>query len=160
MDELFLENKCKNLLNKILKDFPILDKSKIKIIVRPLKIGSMFAKKKLFYYLLIVDPIKYNEANDKQLIGALAHELMHFETYEKGGWFRYIFEWFAFHFSKKLMAKSERENDKNTIKRGYGNELLANRKFRIAKCSKEYLNKIGVCYLTPNEIKIAMEKLI
>jgi len=154
-----LKERCRKILERIRKDYPILSKSKIKLRIKPLKIGSMFALKKLFYYVLIVDPIKYKDASDKQITGALAHELMHFETYEKHGWTRYIVEWFAFHFSKKLMSKSERENDRNTIKKGYARELYVNRTYRLSKCPKSYLKKIGLCYLAPKEIKSYAKKI-
>jgi len=118
----------------------------------------MWASKRPFYYILIVDPIKYGDANDRQIIGALAHELMHFETYEKYGWKRYLLEYFGFLFSKRLMAKYERENDIDVIKRGYGKELLANRIYRFSKISKKEHQKIGKCYLMPPEIKQYIKK--
>ena len=150
--------RCSRLINKIRNDFPILKDVKIVLKLKKLKVGSMWASKKLFHYVLIIDPIKYKDAKDNQIIGALAHELMHFETYEKYGWKRYILENLAFYFSKKLMAKFERENDTKVIERGYGKELLANRSYRFSKISQKEHKKIGACYLMPPEIKSHMKK--
>lgn len=152
------QKRCEKLLNRIRKDFPLLNKIKIILKIKPLKTGSMWASKRPFYYVLIVDPVKYKYANDWQIIGALAHELMHFETYEKYGWKRYFLENFAFYFSKKLMTNYERENDINVIEKGYGKELLANRIFRLNNISKQEHQKIGSCYLMPQEIKQYMKK--
>jgi hypothetical protein len=154
-----LEVRCNNLLNKIKKDFPILKNVKIILKIGKLKIGSMWASKTPFHYGITVDFDKYKDANDKQIIGALAHELMHFETYEIHGWKRYFLEYLAFYFSKNLMMKFERENDINTIKRGYGKELLATRIYRFSKISKKEFKQIGLCYLSPNEIKQHIKKI-
>lgn len=147
------KERCQKLLNKTIKDFPLLKNRKIVLKIKELKTGSMWASKKLFYYSITIDSVKYKLANDAQITGALAHELMHFETYERYGWKRYLLENFAFYFFKKLMIRFERENDINTIKKGYGKELLANRIFRLSKISKSEYAKIGDCYLTPQEIK-------
>ena len=152
------QRRCDKLLSKVRKNFPILRTVKINLEIKPLKTGSMYASKRFGYYVLTIDPLKYADANDKEVIGALAHELMHFETYEKFGWLRYLAEEFAFLFSKKLMSKYERQNDINTIKRGYGKEIFANRVYRLSKISKQEYKKIGSCYLMPKEIKQYMKK--
>ena len=153
-------DRCEKLLNEIKNDFPLLKKVKIKLLIKPLKVGSMWASKRLFHYIIVVDPIKYADANDSQIIGALAHELMHFETYERYGLLRWLLEQFAFYFSKKLMTKFERENDINTIRRGYGRELLANRIFRLKNSTKECYRKVGSCYLMPKEIRYFIRKMV
>jgi hypothetical protein len=153
------QERCEKLLKKVRKDFPILNNSRIIIKIEKMKTGSMGAYKKLFHYLLIIDPIKYNDATNQQISGALAHELMHFETYEKYGWKRYILEYFAYLFFKRLMTQYEKENDRQVIQRGYARELYANRAYRIKKISASEFKKIGACYLLPNEIKAYAKRI-
>ncbi len=152
MGNLF-ENICQALLSKSRLKFPFLEDVRINLIIKPLKVGSMWASKRPFHYVLIIDSHKYKGATNRQINGAIAHELMHFETYERYGWAKYILDNFAFYFSKKLMTRFERDNDKKTICKGFGRDLFENRSFRLSKISKSERAKISSCYLTPNEIK-------
>ena len=142
------------IINEIIeKSFPELG-GKVNIKLSSLKVGSMLASKKFKGFQIMIDVKKYSGASDAQLIGALAHELVHFENYSGiFGWLRYWVENFAFYFSKFLMAKFEKNTDEETIRRGYAKELYLSRVFRLKNISKKYAFQWAKCYLSPEEIK-------
>lgn len=155
-----LKSRCEGLLARIRKDFPALNRVRIHIKIKRLKKGSLWANTILhFYYLIIVDPNKYRDAKDKELIGGLAHELIHLEDYKKMNFFRWLFSFIHYYASKKYAKKVERNIEIKVIKRGYGKYLLLNREFRLKRISTKEFKKIGKNYLTPEEIKIYMKKL-
>lgn len=149
--------RCRRLLNKLRKDFSELDKINIVLKIDKLKQGSMRATRLYDRYVLTVDPEKYEDAKDNQIIGALAHELMHFVEYSKESWLIYFLNFIHYKLSKDYMVKEELKNDIETIKRGYGNELAKNRAYRIKKSPLTMLRNKRP-YMLAHEIKQYMKK--
>lgn len=140
----------------IRKSFPKLMGKKIIIELNSLKMGSMRASRGLFRYKIIIDADKYKDANPHQIRGAFAHELMHFEYYASRNYLAYLFYIIHYLLSKQFMLKEEIENDKRTIKRGYGRDLIENRKYRLKGINLKNIKFRP--YMLPNEIKQYMNK--
>jgi hypothetical protein len=158
------EQKYQKIINKIIKkSFPELQKKKVIVEVRELKVGSMWAAKHLKYYKIIIDPIRNNLDGKSYFIGTFAHELVHFKNYSGiFGWGRCFLENLAFQlakFNKIPMALFERGTDRETVRRGYAKELYKNRSLRWKNSSKEYWDKWSHCYLSPEEIKSYAQKI-
>lgn len=155
--DMITQERCLRLLNKVRKDFPELDKIKIHLKINPLKRGSMRATRLYGNYEIVIDPEKYDDARDSQIIGAIAHELMHLEDFSRKSWLNYFFWFIHYRLSKSYMIKEELWNDVRTIKRGYGKELARNRAYRIKK-SPLNMPKNKRPYMLPEEIKQYMKK--
>lgn len=149
--------------NKIVKElirksFPELKNLSIRLKVEKLKRGSMRATRLYGGWLIIIDPEKYSDAKNEEIVGAMAHELCHFEDYLKKSWIKYFFWYLHYKLSNKFRRKVEIKTDIETIKRGYGKELAENRGYMIKKYPIVYIKGVGRCYLLPKEIKQFMRK--
>lgn len=143
----------------IKKSFPELKKINVRVIVEKLKRGSMRATRLYGGYLIIIDPEKYEDAKDNEIIGAIAHELTHFEDYSKKSWIRYFFWFLHYKYSKSFMRDVEIKTDKLTIQRGYARELYSNRCYRASKSRIPLVEKGKRAYLTPEEIKLYAKEI-
>jgi len=156
--ELF-KRRCKRLISKIRKDFPLLKNTTINFKVKKLKSGSMMSTRIFCNYTLTADFEKYKDASDKELTGVLAHELSHFESYWKKNIWEMLKFGFLYIFSDKFVKKVERQTDIIAMKRGYREELLANRLFLRRTSSKEDKKRLKKYhYLSVKEIKKRLKK--
>jgi len=148
------KERCKKLILNVQKRFPELKNIKIHLEIRKLENASMWAKRTFFgKYLVIIDPIKYKDATNKQISGVLPHEFVHFVEYTKMSRFMYFYLGLWYKFSKKFKEKKEKETDRETIRRGFARDLYANRVFRIKTSPPEYKKNVLCFYLIPKEIK-------
>jgi len=148
-----LEARCQKIIKSITKDFPKLEGIKIHLKIKKLKKGSMYADTFFgFYYRIKVDPDKYADAKDSQIIGGVAHELVHFEDFRDFGFFRHISHMISYYF-KTYQKKFERSADIKVIKKGYGYFLMLNRAHRLNKINPKEHKKIGGNYMMPDEIR-------
>lgn len=154
-----LEKRCKKLMGALRKDFPPLKDIKIHLKIKKLRKGSMRTNKVFYlYYLIIVDPNKYFGASDNEIIGALAHELIHLEQFKKMGFLEYIISFIKYKISKRFVRRVEIGTDKETVRRGYAKELYANRKFRLKKIFHKD-RKLIPNYLFSERIKSYAKKI-
>ena len=151
----------RRIIQKLVNEsFPELKNKRIITSIKELKVGSMWASKKLNYFEIILDPKRNKLNNPEYLIGPFVHELIHFKNYSGiYGWPRCLLENIAFLFKGRLMAFFERKTDKETIERGYAMELYQNRIFRFRNSPKEYWQKYSKFYLSPKEIKSYAESI-
>ena len=104
---------------------------------------------------LNLDIINRNHVSKKAVLGYIAHELAHQVSYRKRSFFaRWFFLW-NINLSWKKRRIVETEADKITIERGYGKELLAERKTSLKRWSKNKtrLHQKTKVYLSPQEIQ-------
>src|SRR3989338_4673087 len=119
-------NKYKKTIKGLInKSFPILRGKKIYI-------SYFFISKKFsggaFWVLPFLRVIFINnkkEFTEKQLVGLLAHELGHFELFQKRGWFICLFVGIRYWIFPKFRKKEEREVEKLIIKKGYSQEIYS-----------------------------------
>ena len=147
--------KYKKIVNYLIrKSFPILRGKKIYI-------SYLFISKKYsggavwilpFWRVLFVN--KKRKFTKKQLIGLFAHELGHFELFQKRGWFGFLFVLLFYWTSSKFRKKEEERVNKLIIKRGYAREY-----YDLEK--KFYNNKLksSKFYLSSEEIKSYAQKI-
>lgn len=140
----------------IKKSFHKLKDNNIKLKVKKIKKGSMRADGYITkFFRITIDPL-YKNATNKQISGAIAHELVHFEDYLDMCFIDSLLLFLKYHFYKKFTEKYEKATDKKVIQKGFAKELYANRAFRLKSLSKESKNKnkkIARTYLVPDEIK-------
>ena len=159
MVESSFKSRCDKIIRKIIKKYD-LPRNSVLIEVRNLDRFSMLAKRVSGgKYKVIIDYSKYDDTSDKEIAGALAHELVHFEYYQKWSYFRYLLEYFLYKVSEAHMAKIEKSIDIETIKKGFGKELAANRKYRYNKADKKEKILLEKFYMGPKEIKEKMSEL-
>ncbi|MFH0808699.1 MAG: hypothetical protein V1888_03755 [archaeon] len=152
-----MEGYYKTMNQLITKSFHDLKNQEIKIIESKKTIFSADAKKFKDFLRLRVN---YNLRNypDNFLKGLFSHELGHFEyflTLDKWDLFIYGIK---YNFSEKYKKRIEKETDINAIKKGYAQELYAQRKFKWNSKNKN-TEKLKSVYLSPNEIKEISIKL-
>ena len=150
---------CEKILKRIRKNFPKLEKVKISLKITKLKNYSMWAIQiRKGGYKILIDYNRYNDAKPNEICGVLAHELIHFEDYGQRTKFCMILDRILYHFRiyRKLV---ERSVDKRVIGRGYGKELIANRKRMLEKASAKSLHYNRGVYMLPEEIKSYAKKI-
>jgi len=113
-------NKYKKIINGLIKEsFPILRKKKIYIsfffISEKYSGGAFWILP--FWRVLFIN--KKRQFTKKQLTGLLAHELGHFELFQKRGWFISLFAGIKYWTSSKFRKKEEDNVNKLIIKKGY-----------------------------------------
>jgi hypothetical protein len=153
--------RCKKIINRLRKDFPVLEKVNLEIKIKKLNMGSMRIERHLFNkYSITIGLGGYDDATDEELMGSLAHELCHLEDFEKVSYLSYLFNLVKYLLSKKVMVKSEIKNDMKTIRKGYGRELAASRLYREKKNpSNRDIEKNKRPFMLSEEIKQEMKKL-
>jgi len=147
-------DRYREIINELMdKSFPELKNIKIHLEIKKLENSSMWAKRTfLGKYIVIIDPLKYKNANYNQIEGALAHEFVHFVDYKMQNIFMFLLDKILYKF-RGYKIKKERETDRKAIQRGFAKQLYSNRKFRIKKSTKKYIKNILIFYMSPNEIK-------
>ncbi len=146
--------RCNRIVKGIKKDYPLLGGARIEIVLKPQKKGSMIAKRKgKRRYLIEVDYRKYVKANYTELLGALVHELAHFEEYSKMGVLGYWIFLLMSRLSRSYSRRIERGADMQTIRKGYGRALLANRKMRREDMGEVSYRKAITIYMSNEEIR-------
>ena len=159
MNKQTLKQRCLKIIQKIRKDYPILNNVKIHLKVKKLRKGSMWANRAFYlYYLIKINPEKYEGVSDKELEGGLAHELIHLEDAKKMNLLKFIVIYVRYYLSKKFAKQWELNTDKKTIERGFAKSLYANRKFRFKRLSKKD-RKIMKNYFGPDKIKSYAKKI-
>ncbi len=154
------KERCEGLIKSLRKDYPSLHDSAIIIEIKNLKNSSMFAKKiGERNFKIQVDYRKYKNANDNQILGAFAHELVHFEFYTKWSYFRYMIDFLFYRISKKYVRKMESIVDSIIIKKGYGKALMANREMRRRDMTKEEFARAREIYMFGDDISKKMRDL-
>ncbi len=158
----------KTIVNKIVKkSFPSLKKEKIIIIESPKIIFwvSGYVANFPAYSSFIFINKRIRQRDKATKIALLAHELCHIESIKKSHKsFLELFIWgiiedISWIFGKNPSKKDERQTDIETVKKGYGKELLhiaMNRKRRLSPRVLSMVYKRG--YLSPEEVKKFMKK--
>ena len=130
--------------NLIKKGFPRLSNKKIKLKIKKIKKGSMRADGYITkIFRITIDPIKYKNATDEQISGAIVHELVHFEDYLDMNLIDSLLLFVKYHFHKKFTEKFEKQTDIKTIKKLSNNTHLLVNMFPFPKW---YLKRCG-CYI-------------
>ena len=139
-------------------------KSKTTMEARP-TLCSVFRKKAKRRYKVIIN------SNDKKLqkaalknvpfnaqVGVLAHEFAHVRLYNQKNVFALLVIGIRYGISKKFREKFEKENDEETIRRGYGWQMYHFTSYILndAEISGKYRKYKERIYYTPDEL----EKLI
>lgn len=98
--------------------------------------------------------IYYRDLSFNALVGWLGHEFAHVLDYSKMNNRELLVFISSYVFDKRTMRKTERTADRETIKRGLGNQLLDGAHFfhRSKKVSKRYREKNKKYYLSEEEI--------
>jgi len=159
MKEKDLRKQCENFVKKIRNKYH-LKGAEIKVTIEHLPNFSMVAKRVgNRKYKIILNYIRLKTASTKEISGAIAHELIHFEQFEKRNFLERWIHKVLYHLSRKYRAKIERTTDIETIKKGFGKELLSST-LRFERLSTpEYLKMHKWIYLSSKEIKNEMKKL-
>ena len=130
--------KCRKIVDELI------DRSFPKLKGKNISVGELsFSKNytglalKLPFFRVIILHKRAINYSEKLLTGILAHELCHLETWEKFP-LRYYFLNVLEGIFKKFRRKVERETDMCSIRKGYGEELYAYRKFRWDEISKNH----------------------
>jgi len=147
----------------ISRSFPGLKDEKIKIKESPSWLDLSFVAFGIKNSYIFVNKSLRKE-NSKGVRGTLVHELCHIETDKKSikiwGFFRWVLINLSWLFNTKMSRQIERTADIDTIKKGYGKELLYHALKREKKYSKKRLTKVySRGYLSPKQIKQEMKKL-
>ena len=151
------------IVNKVIKEsFPELKDKNVLLKVKRLRKGSMKTQilwSLLGKYKLVIDPYKYPDAKENELVGNIAHELVHLSNFAKNSWFRNLTIYFKYKLSKKFLKELEANTDKITVKKGYAKKLLAGRVYRLKKADTKHLKGLRGFYLSPKEIKSYAKKI-
>ena len=154
--------RCLKLLTSIRRDFSDLEGVKVRFIIGNIKVlggkASMWASWLFGIYIIKVDYEKWKNATDKQITGGLAHELCHCAYFKKTNIIILGVNGLRYYTSRKFFSKFETENDLSTIRRGYGNELLASTSYRLMNLDKKGQIFKLQHYLSPKEIKFYLKK--
>ena len=152
-----LISECNITVSRIQEDYHPLHGAMIRIVLRPQRRGSMKALRAgKDRYLIEVDYRKYKNASNEELLGALAHELAHFEEYSRMSTLAYKLFRLRYYMSENTFRRYtrdiERAADMLVIRRGYGDALLRHRQARRkAMGEMAYGNAIRV-YMSNEEI--------
>lgn len=145
------KEKYQKIINKLIgKNFPELEGKKIHIFENK-KVHATAAVTKFPFFLKLTVNYRVRKYSKKLLMGIFAHELCHFEQWERHPWDYYFLQGFRVTF-KKLNIKMEKETDKRAIKKGYARELYSQRLSRYRSKSISF-DKLKDLYLSPREIK-------
>lgn len=126
----------------------------VRFAFKDIEIGSAEAKRYPFgSYIIVLDSNKLGDANDFELEGMLAHELAHLESYSKMSFLGFIIFAVRYGISEKYRTKTERETDIRAIDKGFGNELLAFREYRLNSASEKEVEILNKNYLSVEEIE-------
>ena len=151
------KTEIKKIGNKLIKkSFPILRGKKIHI--------YYFSKGDLsgrslwilpFFRILFIN--KNRKFSKEELIGLLAHELCHFETYQKRGWVKTFSLGLKYSFSSNFRKKEEYTVDKLAIQKNYARNIYKQRVLRWNSIDKNH--KLKRVYMPPTEIKKYAKKI-
>ena len=131
----------------------------ISFVLKEIKIGSAEAKRYPFgNYVITLDYEKLADAGDIELTGMLAHELAHLESYSEMNFPGFLLFGVRYGLSEDFRTKTERETDMKAREKGYGEELLAFREYRLATGSGEDIEVLNENYLSIDEIKVILRK--
>jgi len=137
--------------NIIKKSFADLKGKKLIIIERKFKYFGK-ALNFGFFNVIMINPV-LRTFSDKELKGLFAHELSHIQRHKDRSFFQKISFIINYLLSKKSRREEEREADKLTIKKGYGNELYALMK-KAYRVSKWHEKRLKSTHLSLKEIKL------
>ena len=145
------KTEVKKIVNKLIKkSFPILKNKRIFVCYFKSKDYSGIALWPLpFLRLLFINEDR--RFNKEELTGLLAHELCHFETYEKRGWVKTVLLGTRYMISQKFRKNEERMTDNLAIEKGYAKRLYKQRLFRWDSTDKNH--KLKEVYMPPKQIK-------
>lgn len=157
MNEEKFEKRYQKIVDELVeKSFPSLKNEKI--IVKEKDMKSFARADYLPFLKRIRVGLMLRKADNKTLAGLFAHELCHFEDFKKKGYLITFICYILHKFSDKFRRKLEKETDRLTIRKGYGNELIKITSFvnkRRTKKRKHFEKN----YLKVEEIKQEMKKL-
>lgn len=134
---------------------------------RPTVISLLFSKRTNRTYVIRINTNQHDSIiqlcnvpfNAK--IGLFAHEISHFEDYQKRSFFGVLGRGLAYS-NKKAKAKFEKEIDLSTIQHGLGWQLYDWSDFVLnqSKASNAYKAFKAETYMKPHEIKSCIEQLL
>ena len=151
------KHKYKEIVDDLIKkSFPILKGKKIYI-------SHFFISKKFSGGSFCILPFRRvlfinnkREFTEKQLIGLLAHELGHFELFQKRGWLLSLFAEIWYWIFSKFRKNEETNVNKLIIQKGYAKEYY---NFIKKVYGRKVLAKASKYYLSPQEIKSYAQKI-
>lgn len=105
--------------------------------------------------------INKHKLNKDAVFGVLAHELAHQVSYRKRSFFSKWFFLWNYYLSLKKRSEVEKEADEITVQRGYGKELLEERKSQNKRYSddKEKLKLVKKVYLSKEEVEELLKNI-
>lgn len=104
-------------------------------------------------HAIILDSKKLQNATDSEMKGLLAHELAHLEFYSTISYPRFLVFAIRYLFSEEVRVKHENGADLIAIARGFGDELLAYREFRLKNTIGEEREFLEKYYFSPEKIR-------
>ena len=145
----------KKLVNKIIKkSFPILKEKEINLYYSKIKYQFSGGAYWILPFLRVLFINRKRNFTVKELKGLIAHELCHFEIYEKRGWILTIINGIWYYLSPKFRRKEEDLAEKLAIQKGYARETYV-LTLKVQKIKKN----ISKYYATANEIKSYAKKI-
>lgn len=131
---------------------------KVTLVIKKLRRGSAESKRLPFKGdIIAVDYEKLRGANEVELKGLFAHELMHLRDYGERSWLSMIVLGVKYSFSESYRKELERQTDILAVKEGYGKELIAFKKFKQRTASEKELARYNKLYLSIEEVGELME---
>ena len=105
--------------------------------------------------------INEHSFSKESVIGLLAHELAHQTSYRRRNFFKKWFFLWNYYFSINKRRAIEREADLIAIRRGYGKEILAERKAQTKRLSNDNmkLKVLKKVYLSSKEIEELLKNI-
>lgn len=150
-DEAFLD-RVQNLSDTIDDAYQI--EGEVGFSLKRIEIGSAETRRYPFgRFVLILDKSKLEHASEYELTGLLAHELGHLEAYSAMNWISFGFFTVRYVLSDQYVETIEKNTDRTAVAKGFGEELLAYRTYRLAHSSGEEHAFLETRYLSPEEIR-------
>ena len=104
-------------------------------------------------FRITIDASKFDNVSDDALRGFFAHELSHLEYYNLISWFHLLIYSIRYSISENYQIKVERNTDMHAIEKGFAQELLAYREYRLETANSQDIAFIKKRYLSPEEVK-------
>ena len=151
------KSQIKNIIEKLIKkSFPILRRKKIYIYYFskvPFSGGAYWILP--FWRALFIN--KKRKFNMEELTGLIAHELCHFEVYQKRGWLKTNVIEVLYWISSKFRKNEERTVERMVIRKGYAKHIYKQR-LSIWNSANKY-PKLKKIYMSSKEIERYAKKI-
>ncbi len=139
------------IISDIKQDYTI--SGSIDLITLRIDEGSAEARRYPSGNIIALDAEDLSTINNIQLKGLLAHELAHLESYSEMNYLQLLIFGMRYSISSNFQKEVEREADIKAIEKGFGEELLVYRIYRLESASDADKKMIMKNYLSPKEIE-------